>query len=89
MNTDDIVVDAIRTTIIWCYKTDCKFCSGGRAGYGVDMYGKFGSCTKKEIEIGKDSKCKSYEKEEIDIAEVYREAEDIRAEIRTEDDGEY
>ena len=55
-------------TWVWCDRTDCMFC------------GDFDKCTREEITINSGCRCVSYKKK-VDVATVYREAEEIKKEM--------
>jgi len=74
-------------TVVYCNNIDCTHCKPILGKYPVDGNGiKFGKCELEIINISHRGSCKDYEP--IDIAEVYREAEDIKMEMRDKNDGE-
>jgi hypothetical protein len=42
-------------SIIWCYKTNCKYCYSSGA---QDKEGDFGLCIKEEVIIDSEGRCK-------------------------------
>jgi len=76
-----------KTTAVYCNNIDCTHCKPILGKYPKDGNGiKFGMCELEIINISRNGYCKDYEP--IDIAEVYREAGDIKMEVGDKDDGE-
>ena len=67
---------------IWCYKKDCTYFVPA----GDDSEGKFGACSKKEVNINRIGRCISYEKIPQDIEDksfyIHREAQDYINEVK-------
>jgi len=75
------------SSVVYCNRIDCKHNKPIFGRYPTGERGiKFGECELEIINISHNGYCKDYEP--IDIAEVYREAEDIKMEMRDKNDGE-
>ena len=67
---------------VWCYNRECRY----YVPAGEDSEGKFGACSKEEVNINRGGRCISYEEIPQDIEDksfyVNREAQDYADEIK-------